>query len=405
MKIRTITCFYNPALPDSHKTLDRFSRLLDKARSRFAALGFEVQSFRVATIPFPYLVDPLTLDHAVDYVVPLEQSLIARGFQYVSLGPALPEFPDSYAIIPALLKATQGAFFSGVIGSQQQVFLKSIRAAGQIIAEAAQITPDGFTNLRFTASANVKPYCPFFPAGYHSGDQPAFSLALESADLAINAFSKADSLENARTMLLKSIYQHAARLKAVTSELASEFNIPCQGFDFSLAPYPLDTCSLGGAIEKLGISRIGQMGSLGAAAFVASTLDQGEWDKAGFNGLMLPLLEDSVLAQRSIDGTLTIKDLLLYSAVCGTGLDTVPIPGDVSAGQISAILLDVAALSARLAKPLTARLMPVPGKKAGDLTAYDFEYFKNGRILDVPAAPLGGFLQYDDVMEIKPRNR
>jgi hypothetical protein len=308
-------------------------------------------------------------------------------------------------MLPALLKATRGAFFSGLIASDQKVYLKAIRSVGQVVAQAAQITPDGFTNLRFTALANVKPYCPFFPAGYHDGDQPAFSLALESADLAVNAFSQADNLENARIFLLRSIHQHASRLKAVTGELAVEFNIPCKGFDFSLAPYPVDACSLGGAIEKLGLTKIGQMGSLAAAAFVADTLDQGEWDKAGFNGLMLPLLEDSVLAQRSIDGTLTIKDLLLYSAVCGTGLDTVPIPGDVSADQISAVLLDVAGLSSRLAKPLTARLMPVPGKKAGDMTSFDFEFFKNGRILDVPAAPLSGFLQNDDVMEIKPRNR
>ena len=61
-----------------------------------------------------------------------------------------------------------------------------------------------------------------------------------------------------------------------------------------------------------------------------------------------------------------MKDLLLYSAVCGTGLDTVPLPGDVTADQLYALLLDLAFLSQRLDKPLTARLMPVPGKKAGD---------------------------------------
>ena len=89
---------------------------------------------------------------------------------------------------------------------------------------------------------------------------------------------------------------------------------------------------------------------------------------SSFSGLMLPVLEDSVLAERAAEGTLTIKDLLLYSAVCGTGLDTVPLAGDINANQISSILMDLAALSLRLDKPLTARLMPIPGKKAGDLT-------------------------------------
>ena len=90
---------------------------------------------------------------------------------------------------------------------------------------------------------------------------------------------------------------------------------------------------------------------------------------------MFPVLEDSVLAERSKQQILTIKDLLLYSTVCGTGLDTVPLPGNITAPEIASILLDVAALAMRLDKPLTARLMPVPGKFAGEITEYHFEYF------------------------------
>ncbi len=83
-----------------------------------------------------------------------------------------------------------------------------------------------------------------------------------------------------------------------------------------------------------------------------------------------------MLAERAAEGRLTVKDLLLYSAVCGTGLDTVPLPGDVTSGQIAALLLDISALALRLDKPLTARLMPVPGKQAGDMTSFNFGYFR-----------------------------
>jgi hypothetical protein len=85
-------------------------------------------------------------------------------------------------------------------------------------------------------------------------------------------------------------------------------------------------------------------------------------------------------------------DLLLYAAVCGTGLDTVPLPGDTPSDALAAVLLDLAVLSQRLGKPLTARLMPIPGKAAGDLTQFDFAYFANSRILPLRAAPLCGFL-------------
>jgi uncharacterized protein (UPF0210 family) len=404
MKIRTITCFYNPVAPEGEKTLDVFSKLLEDARSKFETLGFEVQTTRIATIPFPNMVKKLTPDNLLSLLIPLEKTLIEKGFNYVSFGPALPEFPDSYGMIPKLLSETKNAFYSAVIAASHRVYFHAVKETGKIIMAAAPITPDGFTNLRFTATANVDPFGPFFPSAYHDGKEPAFALALESADLAQKAFERADSLRKGRDLLIKSLEHHASQMRVIADELAAEYRVIFKGMDFSLAPFPVEACSLGGAIEKLGVEKIGQMGSLAAAALVADTLDRGVWLRAGFNGLMLPMLEDSILAQRSIDGTLTIKDLLLYSAVCGTGLDTVPLPGNASAGQISAVLADIAALSSRLSKPLTARLMPVPGKKAGDMTEFDFEFFKNGRVLDLPAAPLKNFLDSDEVIEIKPRN-
>ena len=100
---------------------------------------------------------------------------------------------------------------------------------------------------------------------------------------------------------------------------------------------------------------------------------------------------------------LTVRDLLLYSAVCGTGLDTVPLPGDTSAGQIAALLLDLSALALRLDKPLTARLMPVPGKQAGDPTGFDFAFFANSRVMRLAAEPLTGALGEGPPFQLEPR--
>ena len=94
--------------------------------------------------------------------------------------------------------------------------------------------------------------------------------------------------------------------------------------------------------------------------------------RVGYSGLMLPLLEDPVLAQRWSEGTFDLDSLLAYSAVCGTGLDAIPLPGDVSQQQLERIIGDVASLAFKWHKPLTARLIPAPGKKAGDRTDFDF---------------------------------
>lgn len=404
MKIRSITCFYHPGQRDADLTLGRLARLAQAAGRRFNDAGYEVQSNRLATVPFPNMVPTCCDDSAVLLAQQLESRAAECGFAYLSLGPALPQFPDSYAIIPKMIAATQNVFFGGVMATAAGgICLPAVRACAGVIHAAARITPNGFSNLRFSALANVLPGAPFFPAGHAGGERPGFALALECADLAVQAFGRAATLEAARAGLLADLETHTARLTEIAAGVAAEYEILFQGFDVSLAPYPDDAVSLGGAMEKLGLPALGLSGSLAAAAFVADALDRGRWPRAGFNGLMLPVLEDSVLARRAVEGTLGVKDLLMFSAVCGTGLDTVPLPGDVSQEQLSALLLDVAALAVRLGKPLTARLMPVPGKRAGDPTDFDFPFFANGRILPLAAAPLSGLLAGNETFTLRPR--
>jgi uncharacterized protein (UPF0210 family) len=84
-------------------------------------------------------------------------------------------------------------------------------------------------------------------------------------------------------------------------------------------------------------------------------------------------------------------------------LDTVPLAGNISQQALYAILLDVAALSTRLHKPLTARLMPVPGLTAGENTHFDFEFFANGAALAVSSEPLQHLLSSSENLQLQPR--
>jgi len=148
---------------------------------------------------------------------------------------------------------------------------------------------------------------------------------------------------------------------------------------------------------------VGWHGSLASAAILTEAIDRADFPHTGFCGLMLPVLEDATLAKRAADGSLSVKDLLMFSAVCGTGLDTVPLPGSVSAEQLQAVLIDLASLALRLDKPLTARLMPVPGKKAGDETEFDFPFFANSKVMALDAHPLGKPMRGLDRIQLKHR--
>jgi len=400
MKIRSITYFCNPKYPLDEKILRKAGKFLANAKSAYEATGYEVQTVRLATIPFPKILGTENINKLAEYTVQIADIAQQLNIGYVSLGHALPELPRSYELIPDAIFVSKNVFFSGMMADiTRGLDLAAIRACAEIIVKCAPIEPNGFANLQFAALANVKAGAPFLPAAYHDKDKPAFAIATESADLAVQAFENARSIEEGRNNLVSEIEKHGKKL----AEVAKALRVKFYGIDFSLAPFPDDAHSLGNAVEKMGISKIGLHGSLAAAAILTEAIDRANFPHTGFSGFMQPVLEDSVLAKRAAEGTLTIKDVLLYSTVCGTGLDTIPLPGDTTAEQLVPLLLDISALALRLDKPLTARLMPVPGKKAGDETNFDFGFFANSKVMALDSEALNSPFNGNQVLQIKKR--
>jgi uncharacterized protein len=400
MKIRSITYFCNPRYPLDESVLRVAGEFLARAKAVYETAGYEVQSTRLATIPSARMLP--SNGSLTQYAQQLEQVLQQVGIAYASLGPALPEAPKSYMSIAEALAATENIFFSGLMADRSRgIDLAAVRACAQVIVDSAPLDPNGFANLRFAALANVLPGSPFFPAAYHEEEQPAFALATEAADLAVEAFSGAKTIDEARNALIAGIEKHSVALAQITTRNLPE--ITFGGIDFSLAPFPEEARSLGTAFEQLGVPAIGLHGSLAAAAIITECIDRADFPRTGFSGLMMPVLEDTTLARAAAEGTLSVKDVLLYSAVCGTGLDTIPLPGDTSVNEIVPLLLDLCALALRLDKPLTARLMPVPGKRAGDPTQFDFGFFGNSKVMALEARALTGALAMDQVFGLRKR--
>jgi hypothetical protein len=402
MRIRSITYFCNPRWPLDEKVIQAAGEFLSKAKSRYEAGGYEVQTTRMATIPFPTLLGEKKIGELPKMAEELERLIEQAGLAYASLGPALPEIPQSYEIIPDAIAVTKNIFFGGVMADRERgLDFAAVRACADVIVKSGPLDPNGFANLRFAALANVKPGAPFFPAAYHKGKKPAFAIATEAAGLAVEAFGESKSVNEGRKALVAEIEKHGNAIARISNTELSEVHFG--GIDFSLAPFPSEVLSLGTAFEKLGVSKIGLHGSLAAAAILTESIERAEFPRTGFSGLMMPVLEDATLAQRAGEGTLTVKDVLLYSAVCGTGLDTVPLPGDTTAEQIAALLIDLCALALRLDKPLTARLMPIPGKKAGEPTSFDFGFFANSKVMVLEAAPLSAALSGRETLQINRR--
>jgi uncharacterized protein (UPF0210 family) len=86
----------------------------------------------------------------------------------------------------------------------------------------------------------------------------------------------------------------------------------------------------------------------------------------GLSGAFIPVSEDLNIAEAAANGNLTIEKLEAMTSVCSVGLDMVPLPGNTSAETLSAIIADEMAIGVINKKTTAARLIPVPGKEAGD---------------------------------------
>ena len=403
MRIRAITGFIDPGLPIETEFVAKTAQCLKGCRSALQDAGYDVQTLRIATPPPSEMSTPVAPADRPDLARQLEAEIFIQGIDYAAIGPALPNEPDGFRLLPEVLAATDTVFSSGLYADPTAgLSLTAARACARAIQEISTIREDGFGNLRFAALVNVPSGVPFFPAAYHRGGPPSLAIATESADLAVSVVKDAPSIQMAKKQLIAAIETNAANLTRVTGAIARDHGFRFPGVDFSFAPYPEAQRSIGTALETIGVSTFGQPGSAAAVSFLTDCLDRAQFQRVGFCGLFLPVLEDTVLASRASEGTLTISDLLLYSSLCGTGLDTIPLPGDASIEALTALLLDLGAVGLRHTKPLTARLMPIPGKTAGDTVHFDFPYFADSRVLPLNEAPINGLLKSSGALDIGP---
>ncbi len=385
MKVRAITVGVDPGFPLDQQRVAAAGRFAAQVRSACENSGVPVQTVRLATPPFPLYLGGRTEAEILRFGREIEECCREHGIEYCSLGPVNPHVGAErglLALLPALIAQTEVVFASAVLGEVGRVVdTAGARAITRVIQDIARATPRGFGNLRFAALVNCQPSIPFFPAAFHAGES-AFALALEAADVVAAVCAPDLELGEVGVALCRELEKRVLPLQGLAQRLAGQ-GFVFRGIDLSPAPSPEPGMSIAYALERLGIGRFGEPGTLTAAAFITTALKETSLHTCGYCGLMLPVLEDVGLAERNNQGLLRLSSLLAYSAVCGTGLDTIPLPGDVSEAQLTTLLLDVATLGWKLGKPLSARLFPIPGKHAGEWTEFDFAYFVNTKVMTV----------------------
>lgn len=390
-KVRAITAFIALDRTRYETQIAETLAALKKIKAAYEKAGFEVQTLRITTQPFPEYTRNLSDEQALAFFKKYDALADKDGFD-ASIGATINSATgrgsahvgdDSHealllAKIIASTKILEGAV---VIADDNGIRWDAIPSAAAVIHYLADNSPNGLGNFRFAAIAMVPPNTPFYPASYQVNGNHTFAVGLQSANVIATALASTTDPQKAQKAIEDSLGKWAQEIEAIGKRAAQESGWKYMGID--LSPAPLKDVSIGGAIENFTHRPLGSNGTLAAVAIITRALKNIRVTRTGYSGVMLPVLEDSVIARRWSEGRLSLDSLLLDSSVCATGLDVIPMPGDTTEAQIEPILEDVASLAYKWHKPLAARLLPVKGKKAGEQTEFQDPFLVNATIRPV----------------------
>ncbi|MBS3778239.1 MAG: DUF711 family protein, partial [Candidatus Thermoplasmatota archaeon] len=334
MKIRTITAGCNISKGSTDVDTKKINQIADELhtiKQYFIDQEYSVQTLRFSTQPWEFYA---STQKQLDRVCSRLQSFCPDQFDYFNIGPV--SAVDHISWLPSVLKKYPVGFCTVNLCKNNKVELKNAWEAAKLIKKISKIEKQGFANLRFAALCNIQPNTPFYPASFHQG-KPSFSIGCENGDIIYSVFSQADSFDEAYNLLNERLSEEYQRIERIALDASEETNLSFNGIDVSISPSVIPDESLVYGIEKLSfVDNYGGPGSLAASRLITSVLEKLVISSCGYNGLMLPVMEDMGLAQRNKEGHLTLTKLLSFSSVCGTGLDTIPLPGNSSVESLYA---------------------------------------------------------------------
>lgn len=396
--IRAVTLglpFFDLALSELQDRVLSFSNTLNR---EISTRGWPLRTTRFCLPPLP----PQFEDEA-NKIPALIRSVSgladATGVRWFCLPVNLNDGNPSQARLDNLLAALvreERLFANLMVSGENGISISGARAASEFILAVSRKSRKGYDNFRVGASCDCVANTPFFPFSRHEGAEPAFSLALETTEIALSLAQTNEALEAFRDDFVNQVSDRVSEMDRFGQKLANETGVRYAGLDCSLAPFPDGQTSVGRLLELLGADPFGSQGTVFLTALLSdalrSALAQASAKPAGFNGVMYSVLEDDVLAKATYRRRLDIAALKLFSTVCGCGLDMVPVPGDILVEDIEAAILDVAALSKRLSKPLGVRLLPIPERTLNEMTEFNMEFLCDARVL--PMAGSDGTLAF-----------
>ena len=278
-------------------------------------------------------------------------------------------------------------FLNLIVADEKSMAVDAVYDAAELILKISKKSNNGFDNFRVGASCGCPPNTPFFPFSRHEGDELAFSFAMETTKAALDICDELGGeapIDVFRDLLIERLAAILAETQGLGDEMAKKSGTVFRGIDASFAPFPDGQASVGRLVERLSGAPVGHHGSLFVTAVltdcIRTAFARSGAKSAGFNGVMYSVLEDEVLASSMSRRHASLDGLIAMATVCACGVDMLPVPGDSFTEELASVIMDVAALSLALKKPLGARMLPIPGRSANEFTRFNLDFLCDSRI-------------------------
>ncbi len=353
--------------------------------------GIPVVNKRIAVSPIAVVGAALSSSQLVDVAKTLDAAAEQVSVDFIGGFSALVEKGTARGdralieAIPHALQATERVCASvNVASTRAGINMDAVLLLGKAIKQAAELTADkdGLACAKLCVFANIPQDIPFMAGAYLGiGEADAVinvgvsgpGVVKKAIDRALEANPDLD-LGQISELIKKTAYKVTRVGELIGREVAENLKIRFGVVDLSLAPTPHVGDSVGEIFQSLGLLSIGVPGTTAALALLNDAVKKGgafaSSRVGGLSGAFIPVSEDLNISEAVRKGYIGLEKLEAITSVCSVGLDMVAIPGDTSEETIAAIIADEMAIGVINNKTTATRLIPVPGKKAGD-----FAYF------------------------------
>ncbi|MDD5615654.1 MAG: PFL family protein [Candidatus Methanoperedens sp.] len=363
------------------KVTEYGKRLVNEAGKIEDKYGIPIINKRISVTPVSLIVESCKEDAPIEIAKTLDMAARDANIDFIGGYGALVQKgmtrADSRLIdsLPEMLSGTERVCaFLNVGSTVSGMNMDAVIKLGNILKDIAGKTDNGIGCTKFAVFSNAPEDNPFMAGAFHGVGEPDFSLNIGISGPGVVRSVVEKNRDCDLTGLSEVIKRTAFKItragELIGRELASNMNVPFGIVDISLASTTKVGDSVAGIVEMMGIEKMGAPGSTAALALLIDAVKKGgamaSGNVGGLSGTFIPVSEDSGMNEAVRSGALSIEKLEALTAVCSVGLDMIAIPGDTPAETISAIIADELSIGVVNGKTTGVRLIPVPGKIAGD---------------------------------------